>query len=64
MTATQRIERTVARTVTTAPPAAGFAGPGHTAVAVVDPAEFERQDPFIVLMDDRVDMPDGVADRR
>jgi quercetin 2,3-dioxygenase len=56
----QPIERTIARVVTTAPPAPGFAGPGHTAVAVVEPGEFARQDPFIVLMDDRVDMPDGV----
>jgi len=60
MTATDRIERSIARTVTTAPPAPGFAGPGHTAVAVLDPSDFERQDPFIVLMDDRVDMRDGV----
>jgi quercetin 2,3-dioxygenase len=57
---TRPIERGIARVVTTAPPAPGFAGAGHTAVAVVEPAEFARQDPFIVLMDDRVDMPAGV----
>jgi len=54
------IQRTIARTVTTPPPAPGFAGPGHTAVPVVDPARFAEQDPFILLMDDRVDMPPGV----
>ena len=53
------IQRTIARTVTTPPPAPGFAGPGHTAVPVVDPAQFVEQDPFILLMDDRVDMPPG-----
>lgn len=56
----ETIERGIARVVTTAPPAPGFAGPGHTAVPVVEPKEFAQQDPFIVLMDDRVDMPDGV----
>jgi redox-sensitive bicupin YhaK (pirin superfamily) len=60
MTDAPKIERGIARVVTTAPPAAGFAGPGHTAVAVLDPSDFARQDPFIVLMDDRVDMPEGV----
>jgi redox-sensitive bicupin YhaK (pirin superfamily) len=60
MTDVQPIQRAIARTVTTPPPAPGFAGPGHTAVPVVDPARFAEQDPFIVLMDDRVDMPEGV----
>jgi quercetin 2,3-dioxygenase len=54
------VRRGIARTVTAPPPAPGFAGPGHTAVPVVDPSRFAEQDPFIVLMDDRVDMPDGV----
>jgi redox-sensitive bicupin YhaK (pirin superfamily) len=54
------IQRTIARTVTTPPPAPGFAGAGHTAVPVVDPARFAEQDPFILLMDDRVDMPPGM----
>jgi redox-sensitive bicupin YhaK (pirin superfamily) len=60
MTDDRPIRRAIARIVTTPPPAPGFAGPGHTAVPVVDPARFAEQDPFIVLMDDRVDMPDGV----
>lgn len=51
--------RRVARTVTTPPPSPGFAGPGHTAVMVVDPAEFAANDPFIVLMDDRLDLARG-----
>ena len=54
------IQRTIARTVTTPPPAPGFAGAGHTAVPVVDPSHFAEQDPFIVLMDDRVDMKPGL----
>jgi redox-sensitive bicupin YhaK (pirin superfamily) len=60
MTTDQPVQRAVARIVTTPPPAPGFAGPGHTAVPVVDPSQFAAQDPFIVLMDDRVEMPEGV----
>jgi len=45
--------------VTTAAPSPGFIGEGHTAVAVVDPSEFVRNDPFIVLMDDRIDLEPG-----
>ncbi len=59
MTNNRPIQRTIARTITTPPPAPGFAGAGHTAVPVVDPARFAEQDPFILLMDDRVDMPPG-----
>jgi redox-sensitive bicupin YhaK (pirin superfamily) len=59
MTSNTSIQRHVARTVTTPPPAPGFAGPGHTAVLVVDPKDFARQDPFILLADDRVDFPEG-----
>ena len=53
------VRRHIARTVTPAPPAPGFAGPGHTAVFVVDPNEFASQDPFILLADDRLDMLPG-----
>jgi redox-sensitive bicupin YhaK (pirin superfamily) len=60
MTDAPTIERTIARVITTPPPAPGFAGEGHTAVPVLEPTEFAQQDPFIVLMDDRVDMPEGV----
>jgi redox-sensitive bicupin YhaK (pirin superfamily) len=34
-------------------------GDGHTAVTVVDAKEFVRNDPFIVLMDDRIDLEPG-----
>lgn len=51
--------REIARVVTPPPPAPGFIGEGHTAVTVVDPSEFERNDPFILLMDDRLDLPEG-----
>ena len=51
--------RDIGRVVRTPPPAPGFIGEGHTAVEVVNPADFPRNDPFIVLMDDRVDLPPG-----
>jgi redox-sensitive bicupin YhaK (pirin superfamily) len=60
MTDVHPIQRAIARIVTTPPPAPGFAGAGHTAVPVVDPSRFAEQDPFILLMDDRVDMAPGV----
>ena len=53
------VERGIARVVTTPPPAPGFIGAGHTAVPVVEPNDFERSDPFILLMDDRIDLPPG-----
>jgi redox-sensitive bicupin YhaK (pirin superfamily) len=34
-------------------------GAGHTAVLVVDPNEFASQDPFILLADDRIELPEG-----
>jgi redox-sensitive bicupin YhaK (pirin superfamily) len=52
-------ERGIGRVETTAPPSPGFMGKGHTAVEVIDPSDFMRNDPFIVLMDDRVDLPPG-----
>ncbi|MEA2763983.1 MAG: quercetin 2,3-dioxygenase [Gemmatimonadaceae bacterium] len=52
-------DRGIARVVTTAPPSPGFIGEGHTAVSVVDPNEFVRNDPFIVLMDDHIDLEPG-----
>ena len=53
--------RRLARTITTAPPAPGFGGPGHEAVFVVDAADYVNQDPFILLADDRLDLPAGKA---
>jgi redox-sensitive bicupin YhaK (pirin superfamily) len=52
-------DRGIGRVVTTAPPVPGFIGDGHTAVTVVDAHEFERNDPFIALMDDRIDLEPG-----
>jgi len=52
-------DRGIGRVVTTAAPSPGFIGEGHTAVSVVDPKEFSRNDPFIVLMDDRIDLEAG-----
>jgi redox-sensitive bicupin YhaK (pirin superfamily) len=51
--------RGIGRVVTLAPPSPGFIGEGHTAVAVIDPNDFVRNDPFIVLMDDRIDLEPG-----
>ena len=51
--------RRIARTVTPAPPAPGFVGEGHLAVMVVSPDEFVRNDPFILLADDRLELRDG-----
>jgi redox-sensitive bicupin YhaK (pirin superfamily) len=52
-------DRGIGRVVTTAAPSPGFIGEGHTAVSVVDPKEFSHNDPFIVLMDDRIDLEPG-----
>ena len=52
-------DRGIGRVVTTAVPSPGFIGEGHTAVSVVDPNEFVRNDPFILLMDDRIDLEVG-----
>jgi hypothetical protein len=45
--------------VVNVPPAApGFVGPGHLAAPVVSPENFEMNDPFILLMDDHLDIGD------
>jgi len=48
--------RRLARIVTTPPPAPGFIGEGHTAVEVVAPSDLAASDPFVLLMDDRLDI--------
>ena len=53
------IDRGIDRVVTTPPPSPGFIGAGHTAVPVLDAREFARNDPFILLMDDRIDLEPG-----
>ena len=52
-------ERRLGRIVTLPPPVPGFIGKGHTAVHAVDAREFTLNDPFIILADDRVDLPPG-----
>ena len=48
------------RDVLTLPPARpGFIGEGHTAIHVIDVRDFAHNDPFIVLADDRIDLPPG-----
>lgn len=37
----------------------GFLGPGHQAKAVLDGVSREYRDPFILFMDDRLDLPGG-----
>ena len=49
-------QRRIARIVTVPPLAPGFGGDGHTAAQVVSPEEFRLNDPFILLMDDHLDM--------
>jgi redox-sensitive bicupin YhaK (pirin superfamily) len=51
--------RGLARVVTLPPPGPGFIGEGHRAIHVIDAQEFARNDPFIMLADDRVDLPPG-----
>ena len=51
-------QRGIARVITVPPLAPGFVGPGHLAAMVVSPEEFVRQDQFIVLMDDHLDIGD------
>ena len=53
---TTATERRLARTVTTPPPAPGLIGEGHTAVEVVTTAALDASDPFVLLMDDRLDI--------
>lgn len=45
--------------VTQSPREEGFLGTGHTAAAVIDGSRYAETDPFILLMDDRLDLPGG-----
>src|SRR6202051_3619900 len=49
-------ERGISRVVNVPPAAPGFVGPGHLAAPVVSPENFEMTDPFILLMDDHLDI--------
>lgn len=51
-------QRRIARVVTVPPLAPGFVGPGHLAAQVVSPEDFVLNDPFILLMDDHLDIGD------
>lgn len=46
-------------TITSNTPHPGFLGEGHIATAVIDGQNFERTDPFILLMDDQLNLPGG-----
>jgi len=48
--------RSLSGITTTPPPAPGFIGEGHTAVEVVRPIALADSDPFVLLMDDRLDI--------
>jgi len=49
--------RLISRIDTTPAPEPGFIGEGHTAVEVVRPTALAASDPFVLLMDDRLDIP-------
>jgi redox-sensitive bicupin YhaK (pirin superfamily) len=51
-------QRKIARVITVPPLAPGFIGPGHLAAQVVSPEDFVLNDPFILLMDDHLDIGD------
>jgi redox-sensitive bicupin YhaK (pirin superfamily) len=52
------VRRRLSRVTATPPPAPGFIGAGHTAVEVLDTRDFPTNDPFVLLMDDRLDLPE------
>lgn len=49
--------RQLSRIYPTPPAAPGFIGEGHTAVEVLAPRALATSDPFVLLMDDRLDVP-------
>src|SRR5690348_2238647 len=51
-------QRGISRVVNVPPATPGFVGPGHLAAPVVSPEDFEMNDPFILLMDDHLDIGD------
>jgi hypothetical protein len=46
-------------TINSSPLHQGFLGRGHMAAAIIDGRNFEHTDPFILLMDDCLDLPGG-----
>lgn len=51
--------RSIASRRRLAAPSPGFAGPGHSAVEVIASDALETTDPFVLLMDDRLDFAPG-----
>jgi redox-sensitive bicupin YhaK (pirin superfamily) len=51
-------QRRIVRVATVPPLAPGFIGPGHLAAQVVSPEDYAVNDPFILLMDDNLDIGD------
>jgi quercetin 2,3-dioxygenase len=51
------ITRRISQVIATPPAIPGFIGDGHTAVEVVASDALAATDPFVLLMDDRLDMP-------
>lgn len=49
-------QRGISRVVDVPPATPGFVGEGHLAAPVVSPENFEMTDPFILLMDDHLDL--------
>ena len=58
MTTRRRIDRIV----TVPPLSPGFLGPGHLSAPVVAPGDYARTDPFILLMDDHLDLGSRLID--
>jgi quercetin 2,3-dioxygenase len=50
------LQRRIARTITPPPLAPGFIGEGHLASQLVSHEDFAANDPFIMLMDDHLDL--------
>jgi redox-sensitive bicupin YhaK (pirin superfamily) len=51
--------RGLSRVVRLPDPTPGFMGEGHLAVHAIDARGFANNDPFIILADDRIDLPPG-----
>ncbi|QAT81956.1 pirin family protein [Corallococcus coralloides] len=49
------LERRLERIIDLPEPTQGQFGPAHTVVPVISPEDYARSDPFILLMDDRID---------
>ena len=59
VTSAKAAARGLGRVITLPLPSPGFIGDGHVAVHVIDGREFAHTDPFIMLADDRLDLPQG-----